>query len=394
MSDKPYTPRAFFSGFDDALPRVLLSPQKYIQGPGLLDRLGDHLALLSVRRAAVLGSERCLANEGKKAIESMKRAEIDVVIAQFHGECSVLEIEAQVRALQSSQIDYLIALGGGKTVDAGKCIAHRLNVPSVVAPTLASNDAPCSALSVVYTPEGVQESVEYFARSPSLVIVDTNVVTEADERYLVAGMGDAIATWYEARICESNPKAITPAGARPSLAAYAISEICAQTIYEVGEAAAESVAVNKNDDNVEKVVEANTLLSGIGFESGGLAMAHPLALAYTRIDRVHENYLHGEIVAISTMAQLALEKSDDLDKAARFFSRVGLPIHLGQLSMSPENSDELKILAEVTMTNPNAHHMPIKLTHEIIIQAILDAHEFGLTITDEFGDEAYRRLHN
>ena len=320
MSDKPYTPRAFFSGFDDALPRVLLSPQKYVQGPAyFLDRLGDHLALLSVRRAAALGSERCLANEGKKAIESMKRAEIDVVIAQFHGECSVLEIEAQAESSPIFSDRLPDSTGWRQTVDAGG-IAHRLNVPSVVAPTLASNDAPCSALSVVYTPEGVQESVEYFARSPSLVIVDTNVVTEADERYLVAGMGDAIATWYEARISQSNPKAITPAGARPSLAAYAISEICAQTIYEVGEAAAESVAVNKNDDNVEKVVEANTLLSGIGLESGGLAMVHPLALAYTRIDRVHENYLHGEIVAISTMAQLALEKSDDLDKAAVFFS--------------------------------------------------------------------------
>ena len=393
MSIKPYSPRAFFSGFNDALPRVLLSPQKYIQGPGVLNHLGNHLALLTVKRAAVLGSKRCLANEGSRAIDSMKAAGIEVITAQFNGECSLNEIDGQIAALQSAQVDYLVALGGGKTVDAGKCIAHRLDVPAVIAPTLASNDAPCSALSVVYTPAGVQESVEYFARSPSLVVIDTDVVAEADERYLVAGMGEAMATWYEARICQNNPTAVTPAGARPTLAACAMSEICAQTLYDVGEAAAAAVAADKNDETVEKIVEANTLLSGIGFESGGLAMAHPLALAYTRIDRVHNNYLHGEIVAISTMAQLALEQSDDIYKAARFFARVGLPVHLGQVSMSPDKQEELDILAEVTMANPNAHHMPTVLSHEVIKQSILDAHEVGIAIAQETGDVAYRRLH-
>lgn len=393
MSDEPYSPRAFFGGLNEALPRVLLSPQKYVQGPGVLDQLGRHLALMAVQRVAVLGSRRCLANEGSRAVDSLKAAGVEVITTRFNGECSIREIDAQVDALKPEQPDCLVALGGGKTVDAGKCVAHRLGIPAVIAPTLASNDAPCSALSVVYTPAGIQESIEYFPGSPLLVIVDTDVIADADERYLVAGMGDAMATWYEARVCLANPAAVTPAGARPTLAACAMSEICADTLYEVGEAAAAAVADNRNDDTVEKIVEANTLLSGIGFESGGLAMAHPLALAYTRIDRVHNNYLHGEMVAISTMAQLALEKSDDMYKAASFFARVGLPVHLGQLSMSPDDSDELDLLAEVTMSNPNAHHMPVKLTNALIRQSILEAHEVGLRVAGTVGDSAYRRLH-
>jgi len=348
---------------------------------------------MSVGRAAVLGSKRCLQNEGAKAIAGIKVSGIDVITARFNGECSLNEIERQVEFLKSSQIDCLVALGGGKTVDAGKCIADRLKVPVAIAPTLASNDAPCSALSVVYNAQGIQESVEYFTHSPNLVLVDTDVIAEADERFLVAGMGDAMATFYEARVCLNNRKAVTPAGARPTLAAYAISEICAKTLYEYGEAAAAAVAKNKNDETVEKIVEANTLLSGVGFESGGLAMAHPLALAYTHIDRVHNNHLHGEMVAISTLAQLALEKSNDIQSLASFFARIGLPVHLGQLSMSRHKIDEINMLAEVTMANPNVHNMPMELDQTIIKKSIIDADAFGRSITEEIGDAAYLRLH-
>jgi glycerol dehydrogenase len=122
-------------------------------------------------------------------------------------------------------------------------------------------------------------------------------------------------------------------------------------------------------------------------------MAHPLALAYTHIDRVNHNYLHGEMVAMGTMAQLVLEQSPDIRKAATFFARVGLPIHLGQLSLSPDASEDLDALAEVTFESPNSHYMPITLSQELIRESILEAHEVGLAISREIGDEAYRRLH-
>ena len=251
---------------------------------------------------------------------------------------------------------------------------------------------PCSALSVLYTPEGASDVVEFYPTSPALVVMDTDIVADANERYLVAGMGDAMATWYEARVCLNNPAALTPLGARPTLASCAMGEICAHTLFEHGEAAAEAVAANRNGDAVEKVVEANTLLSGIGFESGGLAVAHSMALAYTQISELHENYLHGEMVAMGTMVQQAMEQSEDAQKVARFFARIGLPVHMGQLSLSPQATDRLDIIIESTMGNANAHHMPMTVTDDVLHQAIMDAHEIGLSVADEIGDDAYRRL--
>lgn len=319
----------------------------------------------------------------------MKDRNIQTVVSTFQGECSLEEINRHFEALKDEKLDCLIVMGGGKCVDAGKCIAYRLDVPVVIVPTLASNDAPCSALSVLYTPDGVSANTEFFPESPVLVVVDTGVVANASQRYLVSGMGDAMATWYEARACLSNPKARTPVGARPTLASCAMGEICAHTLYDHGLAASVSVAAGRVDDAVEMVVEANTLLSGIGFESGGLAVAHSIALTYTQIKVVHDNYLHGEMIAMGTLAQLMMEKSDDAKRAAEFFARVGLPIHLGQLSMSTHDKEDIDTLVEGTMANGMVHNMPLKVTKELMRSSILEAHELGVAVAAELGDAAY-----
>jgi len=393
MNFQPYSPKTVFGDANQMPPRVLIAPQRYVQGPGVLDNMGRYMSLLKVRRAGILASERGLSTQGAQVTQSLRTASIDCVHARFNGECSTREIQAQVECLRSQQIDCLVAVGGGKLVDAGKSVAYRLDVPLVAVPTLASNDAPCSAISVLYTPDGKSDRAEYYPQNPALVVVDTDVVANAGERYLVAGMGDAMATWYEARVCLDNPDARTLLGARPTLAATAIGEVCAHTLYEQGEAAAISVRAGRNDESVENIVEANTLLSGLGFESGGLAVAHALALAYTKIDAVHENYMHGEVVAMGLSAQLAMQDSDDAERVARFLVRVGLPVHLGQLSLSPTHRDDLDKVIEAALDMPISRNMPMPVTHDSLLAAILDAHELGLGITDEMGDEAYRRLH-
>jgi len=387
-----YFPQAIF-GSNESLPRVLIAPQRYIQGPGVIDRVGTYLSLVPAKRAGILISKRGQRADGVRLVDSLKRSGIEYKINTFNGECSIDEIDLHVGELADEGVDCLIAVGGGKCVDAGKCIAWRLDVPVVIVPTLASNDAPCSALSVLYTPEGVMSGAEFFPRSPVLVVVDTAIVANASERYLVAGMGDAMATWYEARACFANPNATTTIGARPTLAACAIGEVCASTLFDEGLAAAEAVAANRVDEPLEKVVEANTLLSGIGFESGGLALAHAIAQSYTAVPVVHANQLHGEMVAMGTLAQLVLESQEEAKRVADFFARVGLPVHLGQLSLSTDDKAALDTAVEVTMAFPSAHNMPMLMTRDVIRDAILNAHELGLAVAKSSGDAAWRKLH-
>lgn len=393
-----YVPREIFAPPDRRnlpVPRVFISPQRYIQGRGVLADVGRYLSLMRAKRIVLLMSERGRRNEGAQLLESLRSAGIEVIVRAFRGECSVEEITTHVEALSKEEIDCVIAAGGGKCIDTGKAVAFRLGTPVVIVPTLASNDAPCSALSMLYSPEGVTTGPEFYPDSPALVVVDTDCIAAAPERYLVAGMGDAMATWYEARVCLENQAGVSAVGARPTLASCAIGEVCAQTLYKEGRAAAAAVAANTVNDSLEATVEANTLLSGLGFESGGLAAAHAVAQSFTSIPNVYANSLHGEMVAMGTLAQLMMEsRPDEAAKVAEFFVSVGLPIHLGQLSLDAGDKSALTVVSEGALAFSFIRNMPMPVSADLVRSAILDAHSLGLSVAQRKGDSAYRRLHN
>ena len=213
---------------------ALISPAKYIQGEGVLDHLGEYLKVFDSKRVGILASRRGHETQGLRVVDSLKKSGCVSVLSIFEGECCRDAINFHLNELQSESVDTLVSLGGGKCVDAGKCVASRLEITSVIVPTLASNDAPCSAVSALYTNQGVMDGVEFFASSPSLVLVDTGVIAQAPPRYLVAGMGDAMATWYESRVCMNNPEGTTILGVRPTLAASAMGELCSKILFEEG----------------------------------------------------------------------------------------------------------------------------------------------------------------
>jgi glycerol dehydrogenase len=392
----PFLPDAVFACDHRTPPQVLAAPSRYIQGDGVLAELGRYVAMINSRHAAVLISAGGRKREGARIEQSLKAAGISCLFVNFGGECSLEEIARGVSAVEAAgvKVDSLIAVGGGKCIDAGKCIAYRLGVAMVSCPSLASNDAPCSAVSVIYTPQGVTEALEFFPANPVLVVVDTRIVAEAPVRYLVAGMGDAMATWYEARTCFDNPAGRNMLAARPTLAAAALGELCAKTLFEHGVAAVEAVRQREVTDALNHVVEANTLLSGVGFESGGLAGAHAVAQGLTVLPRLHADYLHGEMVALGLMTQLVLEKRDDeAARMAEFLCAVGLPCHLGHLSLDACHSADLAAVMAGTTILPFLANEPFAVDADMLLAATLIADGVGRKTVARVGDAAYRALH-
>jgi len=395
VSNTEFFPQAVYSPADDnqPVPRVLVAPPKYIQGPRVLDHAGRYLSTMRLNRVGVLASARGHDAQAGRVLRSLSDTGVNCVPVTFGGECSLQAIDEAAATLRDESVDALIAVGGGKCVDAGKCVAYRLDVPVVIVPTLASNDAPCSAVSVLYTPEGVDAGVEFFPDNPACVIVDTEVVANASERYLIAGMGDAMATWYEAKVCLENPAARNVVGGRPTLAACALGEICASTLYADGQSASEAVRANSVNEALERVVEANTLLSGMGFESGGLAAAHGVAQGYTRVDSVQSDYLHGELVAMGVVTQLMMLRDvDEARRVAEFFARVGLPIHFEQIGLNASSSASIDSVVEGACDFLFIHNMPFPVTARGVRQAMLDADELGRGVAQKRGDQAYRRV--
>jgi glycerol dehydrogenase len=365
------------------LPRVFGAPQRYVQGQGVIDVAGHYLARLGIARAAVLCSTRSASGEGGRLMASLSEYGIDCQHLTFNGECSLSEIDRHVDGLRAAQDapDAIVAVGGGKAVDAGRAIASRLGTRTVVVPSLASNDAPCAAVSVIYTDEGVTLDAELYDESPVLVLVDTGVVAQAGERYLVAGMGDAMATWYEARVATANPEGVNAFGGRPTLAGSAIARLCAETLYEHGLDAIQAVRRGQVTPALEQVVEANTLLSGLGYESGGLAASHAFAQGFTVVESVHRSYLHGEMVAMGTLAQLVLEDAqDELARASHFFLEIGLPVHLGHLGLSASDSEAIDAVVRGAMAFPFVGNMTVPVSEQGLREALLAADAHGAAL--------------
>lgn len=381
QSDVEYTPIETFASptrRDGVQASVFGSPGRYAQGDGVIDHGGHYLSRLGFGSALVLLSQRSLGAEGERLLRSFDAVDVRHEVALFGGECSLEEIEGHVAAPRAEQPDVLVAVGGGKAVDAGRAIAHRMAIPCIVVPSLASNDAPCAALSVIYTAEGVTLDAEIYPQNPALVLMDTGVVAQAGERYLAAGMADAMATWYEARATQRNPMGINVFGGRPTRVGTAIAKLCMETLFEHGEAALAAVRDKQVNEALEAVVEANTLMSGLGYESGGLAVAHALAQGFTVLENVHRDALHGEMVAVGTLTQLVLERDEgEAQRVAAFFASAGLPVTLAQLGVNREDEASIAGVIEAAMAFPFLGNMVEAVTAEALTEALARADMLG-----------------
>jgi glycerol dehydrogenase len=364
--------------------RLFVSPSQYIQGRGVIRLLGEYLSLCVSGTAGVLvtpGRDRAL---GPSVEQSLAGAGFAVKKTLFGGESTLAEAARVASSFQGQdgRIDVLIGIGGGKCLDTARMAATRLGVPVVTVPTTASTDAPTAAHAVVYDETGVFREIEFCATNPLLVLVDLEIIAAAPPRYLTAGMGDAFSTFYEARCCRENPRALNARGGRPTMAALAISRQCRDLLFDCGAKALAEVRSGRAGEALADIVEANILLSGVGFESGGLAGAHGVAQGLTAIADLHRNCLHGELVAIGVMAQLVMEgRMDEADRAARFFREVGLPLHLAQLGFDPNRRQaELDEIVRHSLEVFFIHYEPFELTPARLKAALLEADAFGRAV--------------
>jgi glycerol dehydrogenase len=270
----------------------------------------------------------------------------------------------------------LVGVGGGKLLDTAKAAAFYAEAPVITAPTVASTDAPCSALSVINSEDGVFKKLLFLPANPNIVLVDTDIISAAPVRTLVAGMGDALATYFEARAC-ARAGATTCMGGRTAPAALALARICYDTLRRDGLAAKRAVERRVCTRAVENIIEANTYLSGVGFESGGVAAAHAIGNGLAAIEGTHAMY-HGEKVAFGTLAQLVLENSaEEIREVLDFCASVGLPLTLAALGAGDASEKDLREAATAACADGSMAAMPFAVTPETVCAAIVAADALG-----------------
>ena len=355
--------------------RVFISPSKYLQGPGELDRLGEYTKVYG-NKALVIISAGGIKRFGERVDASFAAAGVELVYDNFNGECSQAEIDRLVAVLKDCGANVVVGLGGGKIFDTAKAVAAAVDLPVVIVPTIAATDAPCSALSVIYTDDGQFKEYQFFKQNPNLVLMDTEVITKSPVRLTVSGMGDALATYFEARAC-TRSDAGTCAGGKVTGAAMALARLCYDTLMSDGVKAKLALEAGACTESVEKVIEANTLLSGLGFESAGLAGAHAIHNGMTAMEETHA-YYHGEKVAFGTLTQLVLENADELYEVLDFCVEVGLPVTFEQLGVKDASYERVLEVAKFACSDADTlHNMPFEVTPEKVAAAMLAADAYG-----------------
>ncbi|RFA08614.1 glycerol dehydrogenase [Subtercola boreus] len=373
--------------------RTIISPSRYVQGPGAITRLGEFLAPIG-SSPLIVADDIVWGFVGHDVESSLKAAGLPVRKEKFNGIPTAVEIDRLVDVIKETGADVVVAVGGGSTIDAVKASGFLAGIRWVTVPSVASTDAPTSALAVVYTEEGAFEEYRFFPRNPDLVLVDSQLVANAPAAFLAAGVGDALATWLEAR-ATSRSNSNTMAGGLPTLAGTALAQLSWDVLWENALPALDAVRDHLVTPSVEKVIEANTLLSGLGFESGGLAAAHAIHNGLTAAPQAH-GLAHGQKVNIGSLTQLILEgaPTSDIRDFIEFTTRVGLPTTLTEIGLSVDDTDVLQLVArEATVPGETIHAMPFEVGAADVVSALKSLERLSRRVRDEAGLAAPELYH-
>ncbi|GAA0706929.1 glycerol dehydrogenase [Paraclostridium ghonii] len=367
--------------------KAFICPTKYVQGQDELLNLGYFIKVFG-DSALLIAHKDDIERVKDKLDSTAKKFGVTFVESNFNGECSREEVARLQELAKNNKCSCTIGLGGGKAIDTAKCVAKGDNL--IIVPTIAATDAPTSHSAVLYTPDGAFDDYAYFKQSPDVVLVDTTVIAKAPTRFLVSGMGDALSTYFEARATSnsySNVNAGLPCGYREGLCgeakgtntALALAKLCYETLIKDGLKAKVASDCNLVTPALENIIETNILLSGLGFESGGLAAAHAIHDGLTILEGTHK-YFHGEKVAFGTIAQLVLENAptEEIEEVLEFCLQVGLPVCLEDIGVETITEEELKEVAQkACIKEESIYSMPFPIDVEEVAAAIITADSMG-----------------
>lgn len=357
--------------------KLMRAPSKYVQGKDALfetyeitKELGKSFLFIcshSGYKAAKPKIEKSFENKNVKAMFEV-----------FSGISSTSEIARMRKLAKDNNIEVIAGIGGGSAIDTAKATAYYEKLPVVVMPTVAATDAPCTGLSVIYNDDGTFSNYIFYPKNPDTVIVDTAIIAKAPVRFLISGMGDALGTYFEARACvKTNSPSLENGGITKS--AMALCALCYETLLADGIKAKLAVEQGILTPAVENIIEANTYLSGVGADNGGLAVAHSVYNGFTILKEC-EKTMHGELVALGTIAQLIIENSpmDEISEVIEFCVSVGLPVTLAQVGVT--DVERVHLAADKACApGESIHNMLNDVTPEELYNALLEADALGKT---------------
>lgn len=350
-------------------------PAKYIQGRDSLLRFFSEMRHLGSRWLFICSKSGYAACHGKieKSFEGKSCFRLYEI---FGGICCRSEIDRLNEIVRTNTVETVVALGGGAAVDTGKAVASETGAHCVIVPTVAATDAPCTGLSVIYSEDGGSiEGYKFYAAGPDAVLVDSQVIADAPVRFLIAGIGDALSTWFEGRACHRTE---SPSLARRGITrtGLAIAELCYDTLRKYGVQAVSACREHVVTPALDAVIEAAVYMSGVGTNNTGCAAAHSFYNGLAALGG--HSASHGACVAFGVLVQLILEEAPqkEFEDVQAFCREVGLPVTLAEVGVTEYSV--IRRIAELACADTEpVHHLAGDVSPDAFYAAIVAADALG-----------------
>ncbi len=281
--------------------------------------------------------------------------------------------DAKRLAEKAKGADVLVGVGGGKVLDTTKLVAELLDVEYILIPTLAGTCAGYTPVAAVYDPEHHFRRVHYFERAPLATIVDDVLLLDEPEEYLMSGMADTLAKWYESKAIVEHLDGEKDACVDLGISAARITR---DILLQDGEEAIRSLKEKKNSPAFSRTIDAIIGIAGCvgGFagEAGRMAGAHAIHNGLAVAGEC-EQVLHGIKVGYGILVQLVAEgKLEEVKELLPFFKKNGFAYNLATLGVSENFSETKKVMAEFAASEKETFLLAVP---GITAQGILDAIE-------------------
>lgn len=351
---------------------LTVAPAQVLRGFQALEQSGEAIARLG-QRPLVVGGARTLAALTPQLQPILDQQQLSHAFASYSPDCSEASLASLRAAVASHQADVIIGIGGGKALDTAKLLAYQCKLPIVTVPTSAATCAAWTALSNVYSDRGAFLYDVALDRCPDLLVLDYSVIQTAPDRTLVAGIGDALAKWYEASVSSGH--------SQQTLVISAVQQ--ARVLRDILFQKTAAALQEPGGEAWQEVVDATVLLAGVIGGLGGAqcrtVAAHAVHNGLTHLPAAH-GMIHGEKVAFGILVQLRLEEivqGNQLAATARqqllkFYSEIGLPQDLNALGLSHATIADLRHAAELACApSSDIHRLPFTVEPSQVMAAMV-----------------------
>ena len=344
----------------------------YTIGHNVYEQLGD-VCLAHGKTAVVITGHKSFEAAGAKLLDACASAGIAVTDAVYYGgECSYANLDAlrENPAVQGAEL--LFALGGGKVTDTTKALGEALGKPVFAFPTISSNCAACTSVSIMYNDDNSFLKPYFITKPPLHTFIDLDVIAAAPARYLWAGMGDTYAKYFEASMSSRGEELSHYVGL-----GVAISRMCLDPILAYGRKALsdnKAGIASPELENVVLAVNVTTALASILLTKDRIidyntGLAHAINYGLTSYPHVESAHLHGEIVSFGVLILLLVESQvnpamkDTFEELYAFSKDTGLPTKLQDLDLRDTDRDAV---IEKALAMKDIEHNPYPITVETL----------------------------